>query len=74
MSETSNEAEVDTIIGRIYNYDYAVKLLTLSKEIVVVSDYALETVVNPNTPEERFTDTVLVNSRNIKDVRLYPGS
>ena len=31
MSETSNEAEVDTIIGRIYNYDYAVKLLTLSK-------------------------------------------
>ena len=31
MSETSNDAEVDTIIGRIYNYDYAVKLLTLSK-------------------------------------------
>ena len=31
MSETSNDAEVDTIVGRIYNYDYAVKLLTLSK-------------------------------------------
>ena len=31
LSEVSNDAEVDTIIGRIYNYDYAVKLLTLSK-------------------------------------------
>ena len=34
LSEASNEAEVDTIIGRIYNYDYAVKLLTLSKWIL----------------------------------------
>ena len=33
MSETSNDAEVDTIVGRIYNYDYAVKLLTLSKQM-----------------------------------------
>ena len=33
MSETSNDAEVDTLVGRIYNYDYAVKLLTLSKQM-----------------------------------------
>ena len=31
QSEVSNDVEYDTIIGRVYNYDYAVKLLVLSK-------------------------------------------
>ena len=52
LSEVSNDAEVDTIIGRIYNYDYAVKLLTLSKWTETTYIKYLETVINPNTPDE----------------------
>ena len=31
QSEISNDTECDSIIGRVYCYDYAVKLLILSK-------------------------------------------
>ena len=30
-TQSEDDVELDTIIGRVYNYDYAVKLLIISK-------------------------------------------
>lgn len=48
----------DTIVGRVYSYDYIVKLLIL------------KTVNNPGTPEETYADSVMINVRNIKNVEV----
>ena len=48
----------DVIVGRVYSYDYLVKLLIL------------KTVVNAGTAEETFADSVMINARNIKHIEL----
>ena len=58
------------VIGRVYSYDYSVKLLILSKSSFNLIEFVVETVHNPGTPEETYADSVMINARNIKNVEI----
>ena len=72
----------DVVIGRVYSYDYSVKLLILSKLVMAeppthrTTDFnsfvivLSETVHNPGTPEESYADSVMINARNIRNVEI----
>lgn len=60
----------DVVIGRVYSYDYSVKLLILSKSSFNLIEFVVETVHNPGTPEETYADSVMINARNIKNVEI----
>jgi hypothetical protein len=63
----------DVLIGRVYSYDFSVKLLFLSKSYFLSSNYLpclTEIVSNPGTAEEKFANLATVNSRNIKSIEL----
>jgi len=60
----------DVIVGRVYSYDYIVKLLILSKPNICQANLDLETVNNPGTPEESYADSVMISARNIKNVEV----
>ena len=72
------------IIGRVYSYDYSVKLLILSMYLPFYIHIdqlfydllcvVIETVHNPGTPEETYADSVMVNARNIKHVEILESS
>ena len=49
----------DTLTGRIYNYDFSTKILIL------------KTVERPGRVDEFFTDSVIINSRNILQFEHY---
>ena len=46
-------------MGRVYSYDNTYKLLIL------------KTVTKPATPEEAFSDSVMINARNIKHCEIF---